>query len=130
MRNPVSHHVVSVDDQHVYDGGLYGMESQCSSPSLHQRLTPVQNQRMKGIGLETVRHQTTSRRIHVPAPDFADVLRARRIVNRHLPRTPLLQSLSLSKLLGCQLYLKFENHQPIGAFKVRGAESRFLIGGR
>jgi threonine dehydratase len=53
-------------------------------------------------------------------PTFADVLRARRIVNRYLPRTPLLPSLSLSKLLGFQLYLKFENYQPIGAFKVRG----------
>ncbi|MGH8066450.1 MAG: threonine ammonia-lyase [Candidatus Entotheonellia bacterium] len=55
-----------------------------------------------------------------PPPTFADILRARRIVSRYLPRTPLLPSLSLSKLLGCQLYLKFENHQPIGAFKVRG----------
>jgi threonine dehydratase len=53
-------------------------------------------------------------------PTFADVLRARRIVNRYLPRTPLLPSLSLSKLLGFQLYLKFENYQPSGAFKVRG----------
>jgi threonine dehydratase len=53
-------------------------------------------------------------------PTFADVLRARRTVGRYLPRTPLLPSLSLSKLLGFQLYLKFENHQPIGAFKVRG----------
>jgi threonine dehydratase len=53
-------------------------------------------------------------------PTFADVLRARRIVSCYLPRTPLLPSLSLSKLLGFQLHLKFENHQPIGAFKVRG----------
>jgi threonine dehydratase len=53
-------------------------------------------------------------------PTFPDVLRARRIVSRYLPRTPLLPSLSLSKLLGFQLYLKFENYQPIGAFKVRG----------
>jgi threonine dehydratase len=53
-------------------------------------------------------------------PTFADVLRARRIVNRYLPRTPCLPSLPLSKLLGLRLYLKFENHQPIGAFKVRG----------
>ncbi len=56
----------------------------------------------------------------VQRPTFADILRARRIVNRFLPRTPLLPSLSLSKRLGFQLYLKFENHQPIGAFKVRG----------
>jgi threonine dehydratase len=53
-------------------------------------------------------------------PTFADVLRARRIVSRYLPRTPLLPSPSLSQWLGCQLHLKFENHQPIGAFKVRG----------
>lgn len=26
----------------------------------------------------------------------------------------------LSELLGCELYLKHENHQPVGAFKVRG----------
>ena len=54
------------------------------------------------------------------SPTFADVLRAKRIVSRYLPRTPLLPALSLSKLLGFQLYLKFENYQPIGAFKVRG----------
>jgi threonine dehydratase len=53
-------------------------------------------------------------------PTFADVLRARRLISHYLPRTPLLPSLSLSRLLGFQLYLKFENHQPIGAFKVRG----------
>jgi threonine dehydratase len=53
-------------------------------------------------------------------PTFTDILHARRIVNRYLTRTPLIPSLSLSKLLGCQLYLKCENHQPIGAFKVRG----------
>jgi len=56
----------------------------------------------------------------IPRPTFTDVLRARRIVSRYLPRTPLLPSLALSKLLGFQLYLKFENYQPIGAFKVRG----------
>ena len=53
-------------------------------------------------------------------PTFADVLRARRLISHYLPRTPLLPSLSLSRLLGFQLHLKFENHQPIGAFKVRG----------
>jgi threonine dehydratase len=53
-------------------------------------------------------------------PTFADVLRARHTVNRYLPGTPLLPSLSLSKLLGFQLHIKYENHQPIGAFKVRG----------
>ncbi|HXH10444.1 MAG TPA: threonine/serine dehydratase [Alphaproteobacteria bacterium] len=53
-------------------------------------------------------------------PTFADVLRARRVVSRYLPRTPLLLSRSLSASLGFQLHVKYENHQPIGAFKVRG----------
>lgn len=53
-------------------------------------------------------------------PTFPDILRARRVVSRYLPRTPLLPSLSLSRLLGFQMYIKFESHQPIGAFKVRG----------
>jgi threonine dehydratase len=55
-----------------------------------------------------------------PRPTFADILRARRVVSHYLPRTPLLPSLSLSRLLGFHLHLKYENHQPIGAFKVRG----------
>lgn len=53
-------------------------------------------------------------------PTFQDVLHARRVVSRYLPRTPLLPSLPLSQHLGVQLHLKYENHQPIGAFKVRG----------
>jgi len=56
----------------------------------------------------------------VRRPTFRDVLHARRIVSRYLPRTPLLPALALSQHLGMQLYLKYENHQPIGAFKVRG----------
>lgn len=53
-------------------------------------------------------------------PTFPDILRARQVVSRYLPRTPLLPSLALSKMLGFRLYIKYENHQPIGAFKVRG----------
>jgi threonine dehydratase len=49
-----------------------------------------------------------------------DVYEARRIVRKHLPRTPLLRSKTLSKRLGFEAYVKCENLQPIGAFKVRG----------
>jgi len=41
-------------------------------------------------------------------------------VNRYLKPTPLLYSRRLSKLLGCEIYLKLENLQPTRAFKVRG----------
>jgi threonine dehydratase len=53
-------------------------------------------------------------------PQLKDVYAARPIVSRHLKPTPLLHSRQLSRLLGCQIYLKLENLQPTRAFKVRG----------
>ena len=49
-----------------------------------------------------------------------DVYKARRAVSKYLPRTPLVKSPILSKRLGFEAYIKCENLQPIGAFKVRG----------
>lgn len=53
-------------------------------------------------------------------PVFTDVLKAREVISKYLPRTPLYHYPSLSKLLACEVYVKHENHQPVGAFKVRG----------
>lgn len=53
-------------------------------------------------------------------PTFQDILRAKQIIARYLPRTPLLRYPALDKLIGAQVFVKHENHQPIGAFKVRG----------
>ena len=49
-----------------------------------------------------------------------DVYKARRVISKYLPRTPLVRSPSLSRRLGFETYVKCENLQPIGAFKVRG----------
>jgi len=49
-----------------------------------------------------------------------DVYRARRVVSKYLPRTPLVTSPTLSKQLGFEAYVKCENTLPTGAFKVRG----------
>ena len=54
------------------------------------------------------------------APTFTDVLAARAAVGRHLRRTPLAHYPSLTGLLGARVLVKHENHQPTGAFKVRG----------
>src|ERR1041385_3289513 len=54
------------------------------------------------------------------APVFADVVAAREFISRYLPKTPLVRSHKLSEALGCDYYLKLENLQPVGAFKVRG----------
>lgn len=53
-------------------------------------------------------------------PTLEDVYNARKVISGYLKPTPLFYSRRLSKLLGCQLYLKLENLQPTRAFKVRG----------
>ena len=53
-------------------------------------------------------------------PTFKDVLKASRVISKYLYRTPLYQYPALNSLLGYELYIKHENHQPTGAFKVRG----------
>jgi threonine dehydratase len=56
----------------------------------------------------------------LPIPTLADVFAAKRTIDRYLKPTPLLHSIALSEQLGFDLYLKCENLQPVGAFKVRG----------
>jgi threonine dehydratase len=53
-------------------------------------------------------------------PDLADVLAARQRIAPYLHPTPLYQYPALDTLTGARLWVKHENHQPIGAFKVRG----------
>jgi threonine dehydratase len=54
------------------------------------------------------------------APSYADIVAARQFISEYLPKTPLVWNRKLSEALGCDYYLKLENLQPIGAFKVRG----------
>lgn len=51
---------------------------------------------------------------------FLDVLAARRRLRPHLEPTPLRHYASLSALIGAEIWVKHENFQPTGAFKVRG----------
>ena len=54
------------------------------------------------------------------APTLSDVLSARRQIAPYLRPTPLYAYPALSELVGAETWVKHENHQPIGAFKVRG----------
>jgi threonine dehydratase len=54
-------------------------------------------------------------------PTVADVLAARRVVDRYLPRAPLERSPLLSAELGADIHLKIETFKPTRTFKVRGA---------
>ncbi len=53
-------------------------------------------------------------------PDFKDVLLAQRQIRPYLARTPLYSYPAVNALIGTEVYIKHENYQPIGAFKVRG----------
>lgn len=56
----------------------------------------------------------------VSLPTLRDVLAAQAVVRRYLSPTPLYHYPTLDGLLGAEVYIKHENYQPIGAFKVRG----------
>lgn len=54
------------------------------------------------------------------APEFRDVLLARQRIRPHLLRTPMHTYPAINDLIGAQVFIKHENYQPVGAFKVRG----------
>ncbi len=54
------------------------------------------------------------------APSFQDVLQAQKQIRPYLVRTPLHRYPAIDELIGADVYIKHENYQPVGAFKVRG----------
>ncbi len=50
---------------------------------------------------------------------------ARAVVNKYLNRTNLICYSELSRLIGCEAFVKHENHNPTGSFKIRGALNFF-----
>src|SRR6266704_3511507 len=55
--------------------------------------------------------------MHIPT--FQDVLLAQRQIRPYLQRTPLYSYPAMNALLSTEVYIKHENYQPVGAFKVR-----------
>ncbi len=53
-------------------------------------------------------------------PTIRDVYRARKTIAPYFHRTPLHYSMGLSELLDADVYIKHEEHLPLGAFKSRG----------
>ena len=54
-------------------------------------------------------------------PTLPDVIEARGRIAPHIIRTPLHRYRTLDALVGGQVYVKHENHQLLGSFKMRGA---------
>ena len=63
-------------------------------------------------------------RARVRFPEVSDVWEARKRIVPYIRRTPLILSHSLSERLGAEVYLKLENLQEAGAFKIRAAANR------
>ena len=53
-------------------------------------------------------------------PTLTDIIAARNRIEKFITRTPLHRHLALEKILGTEVHVKHENHQKLGAFKVRG----------
>lgn len=53
-------------------------------------------------------------------PKLQDVLQAQKRIRPYLARTPLHSYPAINQLIGTEIYIKHENYQPVGAFKVRG----------
>ncbi|MGA9769623.1 MAG: threonine/serine dehydratase [Blastocatellia bacterium] len=51
---------------------------------------------------------------------FKDVLSAKRRIRPYLRPTPLHSYPAINQLIGTEVFIKHENYQPVGAFKVRG----------
>ena len=61
-----------------------------------------------------------------PVDVRAEARRAERRIRKHIRKTPLERSLVLSRISGGDVYLKLENLQVSGSFKVRGVLNKLL----
>jgi threonine dehydratase len=62
----------------------------------------------------------------IPGPTLAEFEEARATVARVIDRTPMESSRSLSEVLGSDVWLKCENLQRTGSYKIRGAYNRLV----
>ena len=67
---------------------------------------------------------TPSKKVNLDIPTWNDHVKDTYLdIKDHLNETPLLSSKKLNQLLGIQIFVKAENLQKTGSFKIRGALS-------
>lgn len=64
--------------------------------------------------------------MHLTPITLQDIYAARSRIARIVQKTPLIRSIPLSKLLSKNVYLKLENLQVTGSFKIRGAANKIF----
>ena len=62
--------------------------------------------------------------IAMPELTINEIIEAQSVLKGKIKRTPLNHSTTFSKMTGCNVYLKHENLQKAGSFKVRGAYNK------
>ena len=55
------------------------------------------------------------------APSLAEIQQAQDVIYRFMPATPQYSWPLINQRLGAEVWIKHENHTPVGAFKLRGA---------
>jgi threonine dehydratase len=60
-------------------------------------------------------------------PTLTDIRAAHTRIKPFIHQTPVMSSLKLNEIFGCELFLKCENFQKVGAFKFRGATNAVLL---
>ena len=60
-------------------------------------------------------------------PTLSDIRSAHDRIKPFIHKTPVMGSRQLNKIFGCELYMKCENFQKVGAFKFRGATNAVLL---
>ncbi len=55
-----------------------------------------------------------------PLPTLSEIESAKALIRPHIRETPTYRWPLLESDLGCELWMKHENHTPVGAFKIRG----------
>lgn len=57
---------------------------------------------------------------------FSEIMKAKELIKEYIHETPIDKSSTLSRLLNADVYLKLENLQKTGSFKVRGAFNKLF----
>lgn len=60
-------------------------------------------------------------------PSFNDIIAAHERISPFVHRTPVMTSVSVNRIAGCNIFFKCENFQKVGAFKYRGATNATLL---
>jgi len=70
--------------------------------------------------------KTQNSKLKTPSISAAEIRKAAGVIASRVIRTPLVYSPTFSRLAGFEVYLKLENLQATGSFKIRGATYKIL----